>query len=68
MLLAIVLIKKKQKQRKREAWVKGTYKNRETFGSDRLANEMQQTSREAYSKKVLILFLFCNSISLNHCC
>ena len=50
MLLAMVLIKKKQKRRKRKVWVKDIYKNRETFGIDRLVNEMQLTGREAYLK------------------
>ena len=50
MLLAMVLIKKKQKLRKMKLWVKDIYKNLETFGFDRLVNEMQLTSREAYFK------------------
>ena len=50
MLLAMVLIEKKQKRRKMKVWVKDIYKNLETFGFDRLVNEMQLTSREAYFK------------------
>ena len=50
MLLAMFLIKKKQKRSKRKVWVKDIYKNRETLGIDRLVNEMQLQSREAYFK------------------
>ena len=50
MFLVMFLIKKKQKRRKRKIWVKDIYKNRETFGIDRLVNKMQLTSREAYFK------------------
>ena len=50
MLLAVVIIKNKQKRRKRKVLVKDFYKNRETLDIDRLVNEMQLTSREAHFK------------------
>ena len=48
MLLAMVLIKKIAKAKKKESMGKGLYKSRETFGIDRLVNEMKLTDGEAY--------------------
>ena len=51
MLLALLIMKKKNKRkRKRKMWVKQIYRERHLLGINRLAREMQLTTRETYFK------------------